>query len=145
MSEFAVLQGPIHTPNPPTHTQRGPFYCLSRAGSSPLQASPPGPLLKYIIVWAELVGSSESPSESHTEFVFVHESHSRLFLLYLTWKLPSSRGTGDKQSCLLCISSFLEHRSFKGCLQANISQFVFKLKLYANFFHGYCVFSLISM
>lgn len=67
----------MHPTLPRTHP--GPTHCLSRAGLSPLQSSAPGPLLKCIIVWAELVGSSESPTESHTEFVFLYESCSDCF------------------------------------------------------------------
>lgn len=68
---------PIYPTLPRTHP--GPTHCLNRAGLSPLQSSAPGPLLKCIIVWAELVGSSESPTESHTEFVFLYESYSDCF------------------------------------------------------------------
>lgn len=72
--DLPALQS-IHPTLPRTH----PIHCLSRAGLSPLHSPAPGPLLKCIIVWAELVGSSESPTESHTEFVFLYESHSDCF------------------------------------------------------------------
>lgn len=74
------------------------------------------------------MGSSESQHESHTEFVFLHESHSRLFLRYLTWKLPCSRDPKDQHLSRFCISSFLERGNFEGYLHANISDLVFKLK-----------------
>lgn len=58
---------------------QAPPHCLSRAWLSPLQLLAPGLLLKCIIEWAELVGSSESSTESHTQFMFLHESHSDCF------------------------------------------------------------------
>lgn len=67
----------ISTPLFLTYTR--PPHCLSRAWLSSLQLLAPGLLLKCIIEWAELVGSSESPTESHTEFMFLYESHSDCF------------------------------------------------------------------
>lgn len=68
----------IHSvlPHKHTHTYTGllSLFQQGRAGPSPLQSLAPGTFLKSIIEWAELVGCSESPSESHTEFVFLYES-----------------------------------------------------------------------
>lgn len=68
------------------HADKVPTLCLNRAGPSPLQCSAPGPLLCEQSWWAAL-----SHQVSHTqEFVFLHESRSGLFSLYLACKLPWS-------------------------------------------------------
>lgn len=95
------LEGPVHTPHPPTHQHTPRPHSLfqeGRAGLTPLQSSAPGPLLKCIIVWAELVGSSESPTESHTEFVFLYESRSDCFCFISLAKLPRSTEDGRQPS-----------------------------------------------
>lgn len=128
MSKCVVIRG-----SSPTHTHPGPTHCLSRAGLSPLQSSAPGPLLKCILVWAELVGSIESPSESHTVCVPAWVTLKIVFALshlQIALELERWRWVLTNWSCLLCISSFLEHSRFKECLQANIWQFIFKVSLW---------------
>ena len=115
-----------------THTQPSLTHCLSRAGLSPLQASAPGPLLKCIIVWAELVGSSESPAESHTQSLCSCMSHTQIVFALshsqIALELESRRWALTYWSCLFCVSSSLKHGSCKDCLHANTWSFVFKVK-----------------
>lgn len=78
------------------HADKVPSLCLKRAGPSPLQGPAPGPWLCEQSWWAAL-----SHQVSHTqEFVFLHESRSGLFSLYLACKLPWSCSAVEMSSAI---------------------------------------------
>lgn len=117
MSESEVIRNRCALLHPPTHshTCRQSPESLFEAGGA---VSPAGPSSGAMIVWAELVGSFESPSESYTRVcvpawvtLWIVFALSRL---QIALELQHCRNEFSNWSCPLRISIFLNRHSWRG-------------------------------